>query len=264
MPSVFLAHSSGDKAVVRAIKAFLADAGLSVWLDEDELAAGDSLFAGINAGLSRVDCVAAFLSPKSITSQWVTRELGAALAAGVEHGLPLLIPVLLPGLDTKDIPSLLRDLVRIRFEEDERAVAHQIIRSVLRDYVDAHEYSLQMTSPPFPSSGKLSWTDKEVRTWLASSPTGIPGVLSPLDREHLVVCETNAPDTLIPDLVMQVQGTGEKVWQQSARWAKHGFVEGRVYLRQGAHQKTTMIMSLYQPLENGSCLCSRRLFTIIP
>jgi hypothetical protein len=49
--SVFLCHSSSDKAFVRRLSKDLMKFGVAVWVDEEHIGVGDSIFESINAGL---------------------------------------------------------------------------------------------------------------------------------------------------------------------------------------------------------------------
>lgn len=75
MPSVFLSHSHGDKAFVRGLADRLTQAGAVVWLDEAALNIGDSLIERISEAIQEMEYVAAILSPRSVKSNWVQKEL---------------------------------------------------------------------------------------------------------------------------------------------------------------------------------------------
>ena len=74
MVSVFLSHSSKDKAFVRELADFLGrDEAIQVWLDEREIAPGDNIVGEIGCGLD-ADFVLLILSPDSVNSNWVKEE----------------------------------------------------------------------------------------------------------------------------------------------------------------------------------------------
>ncbi len=106
MKSVFLCHSSKDKPFVRRLSKDLEFQGLRVWLDENEIAAGNSLSKTIEAGLENCDYVIVALSKASIESNWVQRELRAGYSLEIERGENIIIPVL---LENSRIPLFLRD-----------------------------------------------------------------------------------------------------------------------------------------------------------
>lgn len=57
----------------------LENHGIRCWLDEAEIKVGESLIEKIRQGLDDVEYVAAVLSPSSIASAWVQRELDVAM-----------------------------------------------------------------------------------------------------------------------------------------------------------------------------------------
>jgi tetratricopeptide (TPR) repeat protein len=74
MVSVFLSHSSKDKAFVRDLADFLGTDGLiKVWLDEREIAPGQNIPGCIAEGLDS-DFILLILSPDSVDSNWVKEE----------------------------------------------------------------------------------------------------------------------------------------------------------------------------------------------
>ena len=112
MPSVFLCHSSADKPFVRSLARRLSDVSISVWVDEAELKAGDSLIGCIGAALDAVDYVCVILSAASIGSSWVQRELATALTREFALRRVVVVPIL---LERVDLPPFLRDKVYADF-----------------------------------------------------------------------------------------------------------------------------------------------------
>lgn len=77
--SVFLSHNHADKPFVRRLAADLDSQGVRYWLDEAEIKVGESLIEKIRAGIDMVDFVAVVLSPDSVSSAWVQREVDVAM-----------------------------------------------------------------------------------------------------------------------------------------------------------------------------------------
>lgn len=77
--SIFLSHNTKDKPFVKRLARDLDNHGIRYWLDEAEINVGDSLVEKIRSGLDEVDYVAAILSPNSIASSWVQREIDVAM-----------------------------------------------------------------------------------------------------------------------------------------------------------------------------------------
>jgi hypothetical protein len=90
---IFISYASEDKEVVaRPLAAALKRAGIRVWLDEHELAVGDSLTEKIDEGLAHSQFGAVILSPAFFAKHWPKREL-AGLRAREEEGRKVILPV---------------------------------------------------------------------------------------------------------------------------------------------------------------------------
>ena len=89
----FLSYSSEDKATAARIATALDAMGERVWYDW-EIGPGDSIGVKIEEGLARHDTLIILLSPASVKSKWVRRELDTALMDQ------------LAGHDVKIIPAL--------------------------------------------------------------------------------------------------------------------------------------------------------------
>lgn len=124
--SIFLSHTHADKAFVRKLAADLEAHGVRYWLDGAEIKVGESLIEKIRQGLDGVDFVAAVLSPNSIASPWVQRELNVAMNQEIMGRQVKVLPLLyrqceLPGFllgkfyadftDDLNYPSALKRLV---------------------------------------------------------------------------------------------------------------------------------------------------------
>lgn len=105
-PSVFLSHSWGDKPFVRAFAERLVQVGVNVWLDEAEIAIGDSLVKKISEGIEQVDYVAAIISKKSVSSGWVQKELSLAMTKEIQGRHVVVLPVV---IERCELPAYLRD-----------------------------------------------------------------------------------------------------------------------------------------------------------
>lgn len=116
MPSVFLSHSSADKDFARKLASALKKSGIEVWIDEAEIKAGHSLFDRISEGLVQSDYLVAILSPNSVSSEWVNREIGSALIEEIDRKQVRIIPVL---YKTCEIPVFLRPKLYIDFRDTE-------------------------------------------------------------------------------------------------------------------------------------------------
>ena len=103
---VFMSHSSTDKDHARRLADTLQATGIKVWLDERELTVGDSLWDEIGHGIDESDYLILLISPRSVASSWVKRELNAGLATELTDGKKRVLPVV---VEPTDIPVFLRE-----------------------------------------------------------------------------------------------------------------------------------------------------------
>ncbi|WP_413582385.1 toll/interleukin-1 receptor domain-containing protein [Bdellovibrio sp. HCB288] len=102
----FLSHSSKDKPFIRQLAADLESEGVSVWLDEQRILVGDSISEKIGQGLAESDYFLIALSDASMSSEWVKKELSAALLSEIEKRQVGVLPI---KLSECEIPNLIKD-----------------------------------------------------------------------------------------------------------------------------------------------------------
>jgi hypothetical protein len=93
-PHVFVSYSHKDVMFVRALARLLAEAGVKLWLDEAELQIGETLVERLGAAIRGTPLLIAVLSPASVKSKWVKKELLIALSAKVRKKRVTVLPVL--------------------------------------------------------------------------------------------------------------------------------------------------------------------------
>jgi len=152
MPSVFLSHSHGDKPFVRDLAGRLTQAGATVWLDEAELNVGDSLIQRISAAIQEADYVVAILSPRSVKSDWVQKELSLAITKEVEGHRVTVLQVL---IEPCDLPEPLRDKLYADFTRGEN---HEREFAKLLKAVGIQQEGIPATTPASPAAP----TDEDV------------------------------------------------------------------------------------------------------
>jgi hypothetical protein len=92
---IFLSHTHSDKLFVRQMKAALNERGVSdVWVDEAEIMVGDTLTRKIEEGLTKTRYFGVVLSPRSVKSRWVQKELETAMTKEIETGSVVVLPLL--------------------------------------------------------------------------------------------------------------------------------------------------------------------------
>jgi TIR domain len=114
MTSVFISHSSLDKDFVKKLASDLLANGVPVWLDSWDLEIGDSLLNGIYDGLEASSYLLLVVSQNSFKSDWVNKELNAALTLEHRHNRSFIIPLI---LDDVEVPLKVADRLYLDFSD---------------------------------------------------------------------------------------------------------------------------------------------------
>lgn len=112
---IFVSHSSADDSVAGRVANALLALNYPVWYAEWRIEPGDSIVERIEDGLARNDTLVILLSPSSVESAWVRRELNAALMAQLSGQDVTIVPVL---IEKCNIPPTLRDIKRVDLTVD--------------------------------------------------------------------------------------------------------------------------------------------------
>jgi len=120
--TIFMCHATSDKAEVEWIATKLKEMRpeLEFWIDNWSMIAGDSLVAKISQGISAADKLVAFLTPASVVSRWVEKELDAGLIIEIARARGLgdnfVVPVVLKPLPPNySLPALMAPRLRCDF-----------------------------------------------------------------------------------------------------------------------------------------------------
>jgi hypothetical protein len=129
-PSVFISYQHGDKPIARALAEGLRDEGLEVWIDEDELLAGDSLIERISTAVEGIDFFCALVSQTSVKSRWCQKELSLAMTGELGREGVTVIPVRVGAVP---MPASLADKLYIELDPaDVDGAVERITRDVRR------------------------------------------------------------------------------------------------------------------------------------
>jgi signal transduction histidine kinase len=93
-PSIFLSHTGADKPFARRLGVELRASGAKVWIDEAEIKLGDSLIEKIGEGIGSCDYLGVILSPDSVVSEWVRREVEIAMNREIKGKRVVVLPLL--------------------------------------------------------------------------------------------------------------------------------------------------------------------------
>jgi hypothetical protein len=91
---IFLCHNNADKDFARQLAADLAWFGVTVWIDEAEIKIGDSLIQKIEQGINSMGYLGVILSPESVASEWVQREVEIAMNQEIQGRRVKVLPLL--------------------------------------------------------------------------------------------------------------------------------------------------------------------------
>jgi hypothetical protein len=104
---VFISYSHADRDVVDALTARFEIDKINYWRDEKDLLVGDVIDKAISRGIQQSILFLVVLTPSSVKSRWVERELDEAAHEETE-GSKIVLPVLAKGLGHDKIPYRLR------------------------------------------------------------------------------------------------------------------------------------------------------------
>jgi len=119
--NVFISHAGKDQAYAETVGRELTEAGLRVW-EPDQVQAGENWALEAGKALARADAIVVLLSPESVGSEWVRREIEFAISS--PRLKDRLIPVLVR--PTREVPWILRELPQWLEARDPVAAAREI------------------------------------------------------------------------------------------------------------------------------------------
>jgi len=98
---VFISHATSDAAFVRELRLALEELHIAVWVDSRNLRGGNTLTPEIAQAIEQARQVLVVLSPRTINSSWVRREIRQALQVQKHRQADgyRVIPLLLPGIE---------------------------------------------------------------------------------------------------------------------------------------------------------------------
>lgn len=124
---IFISHATPDKEIVTQLRQLLEGFALTVWVDSRNLRGGDQLAPHIESAIAEARQTIVVLSPRTVNSPWVRREIKHALEIEKQRrdeGYRV-IPLLLPGIE----PSALE----LWFDEQPLGVKVQLMAGGLME-----------------------------------------------------------------------------------------------------------------------------------
>jgi hypothetical protein len=134
---LFISYSSKDTKFVARLAQDLHGRGVEVWWDKWMMKVGDSLHRKIQDGIKNSALLGVVLSPHSVSSPWVEKELNSALMKELEQKEVVVLPILYRDCD---VPLFLRDKLyadfRSSYEEGLRALLERVTPRIRSDLLD--------------------------------------------------------------------------------------------------------------------------------
>jgi tetratricopeptide (TPR) repeat protein len=167
--AIFISHASADDAFVAELRAALERQGLLVWVDSRELRGGDQLAPVIAEAIEEARQVLVVLSPRTINSPWVRKEIDQALVvarrrAGEGYRV---IPLLLPGVEPSALALWFSEEpvgVRIQLASGEVSAALPQILAALGERLPDDYQAMQPVAPEPIAELLLKLSDVKLRT----------------------------------------------------------------------------------------------------
>ena len=203
--SVFLSHNTKDKPFVKKLAKDLDSHGVKYWLDDAEIKIGDSLIEKIRNGIDDMDYVAVILSPNSIASSWVQREIDVAMNQEIRRKRVKVLPIMyqkceLPGFLFGKLYADFTDLEKYTtsFEKlvksmgivfNRRALENTMTNSSLGKAIDkATNLNLHIFSHPFHRPFQyIGLSIAEVSKAVKQSPNKAGNIIVETDECHLLL-----------------------------------------------------------------------------
>ena len=123
---VFLSHSSEDRTFAASVAALLRRHRVPTWYSETNIGGAQQWLDEIGAALNRCDWFIVLLSPNSVTSMWVKRELSYALTQNRFEDK--IIPVLYQDCDYQNLSWVLNIIQRVDCREDFEQGCRDLLR----------------------------------------------------------------------------------------------------------------------------------------
>lgn len=127
---IFLSHSSEDKSKVRKLAQDIRDAGIFVWLDETEIAVGESISERVQQGLAESDYVGLWITRHALASGWVQREWQMKFNEEASKNRITVLPLLADDIKIDELPPFLRDKRFADFRTDYKHGLSELIKAV--------------------------------------------------------------------------------------------------------------------------------------
>jgi hypothetical protein len=133
--SVFITYNHKDKEFAERLAIELVRRDIKVWKDSWRIGVGDSLIQKVQEGLEGARFFCVIFSRNSVRSEWVKREITAALLREIEDRKVMILPIV---IDDSKLPLLLRDKLYADFRADFDQGLASLLAALLPFYRTQH------------------------------------------------------------------------------------------------------------------------------
>jgi tetratricopeptide (TPR) repeat protein len=156
--NVFISYSRSDAKAAEILASYLSEAGVPVWLDHWELAAGERWEESVKSAILSASAVIVCIGTSGV-SQWQRGETSIALQleATASRSKPL-IPVLLPGANATTVPEEFNARVWVDFRRgfDDRREFSRLIAALQALDTNSELEREELTGDTLADSGNSS------------------------------------------------------------------------------------------------------------
>jgi hypothetical protein len=120
MNRVFISYNHSDLEWVRKLVDDLTKAGIEVYFDQNDIEIGSSIIGKIGEAFKDVKFFIVCLSPHSVKSSWVNKEIELAVMMEINQKIDFILPLLLPGFQDYMMPLFLSTKSLADFRDPEQ------------------------------------------------------------------------------------------------------------------------------------------------
>jgi TIR domain len=209
MQTVFISYSHGDAAFVERLIEDLEYSEVRARYDRWILNVGDSILAKLAEEVSVADKIIAVLSPRSVQSTWVRKELALAMAGEMSSAQTKVLPAL---IEDCTLPDMLIDKVYADFRAEYYHGLFAILRALQPEAQVANISNLGAPKLVEMQAGKrellrlLNCGDiAQIRTWMERNSYIFKGVIGPTFRSIQIIPHLEVDGGLIDLAIVATQ-----------------------------------------------------------
>lgn len=165
-PTVFISHAGPDADQAAELQEALTSVGIDARLDQIDLRLGDNVIKWMNDAATESDYLLVLVSANSAGRYWLETEWSAALAREADLRRTFVVPVILPGVEDKEIPFLLRSKLYLDMRVDREAALLQLVNFLKQDQQIAREHGRLPSPAPMSAQEELTHDFSECSEWL--------------------------------------------------------------------------------------------------